>query len=553
MCISWLRRGRVDTLMCGFSIREPLMAIFSMCGGILLLAAMNLASLIMARAAARERELATRLALGATRRRLLQQLLVESLLIAVLGSMSGLALAPLVSRSLAKMLMSGQPSSLYLDTTLDLRVLGFAACTACFTALLIGLLPALQATSGSLNKHIKEGQHAVRSHERKRVFPRVLLASEVALALLLVVGAGLLATSMVRLYKSEIGFEPKGIVNVALNMNKQPLDGEALTGLYRQIGEELSTLPGVRGVSFERIVPLSSATWTETFSSGGGQAHGLDMNEIGPDYFRTMRIPIAGGRDFRWTDSNSESSKIILNRAAAKLLFGASNNAIGQTVVEGDGGKRYEVLAVVGDAKYESLRKAAPATGYWPITQTNQHKPSYSAVVRVDHFTIPFALAVRSITGKLAPEIPSPELTSMERVLDDSISSERVMAMLSVFFAFCALLVTGVGLYGTLSYNTARRTSEIGIRMALGAQRTGVVVLVFRENLIVAISGCGAGVISAVLASRVLTSFLYETSPRDPWILLGSITALALIAGGASLLPAIRAASIEPITAIRCE
>jgi ABC-type antimicrobial peptide transport system permease subunit len=207
---------------------------------------------------------------------------------------------------------------------------------------------------------------------------------------------------------------------------------------------------------------------------------------------------------------------------------------------------------VVGDAKYGDMRENAPATAYLAITQNDDQK-SYSAVLRVEGSPKPLAAAARALAAQLAPEIPAPVMTTMSSVVDASISAERLMALLSVFFAGCALLVTAIGLYGTLAYTTARRTSEIGIRMALGAARGQVVVLVFRQNAVIAIVGSVSGLIVAVLASRALQSFLYETSPRDPWVLIGAVLALGTIASAASLLPALRAARIEPMAAIRCE
>ena len=231
--------------------RKPLVAMFSMCAGILLLACLNLASLLMARAAARERELATRLAIGATRRRLIQQLLAESLLIAILGTGLGLAVAPLVSGSLAALLVNGE-SGWQLDTSLDVRVFAFAALVALASALLIGLIPALQATGGNLNDHIKDGQHTRPSHTLRRILPRCLLASEVALALVLVIGAGLLATSLARLYQSGVGFDPRGLVNIAFSMDKQQLEGDALMRRYQRTGRGIE--PAARGK--ERQLPV---------------------------------------------------------------------------------------------------------------------------------------------------------------------------------------------------------------------------------------------------------------------------------------------------------
>ncbi len=532
--------------------RKPLIAMFAMCGGVLLLGCLNLASLLMARGAVRQRELATRLAMGATRRRLIQQLLTDSLLIALLGTAGGIVAASLVSRSLAAFMMRSDSfiQNGGIDTSIDLRVFGFAAVIAIFSTLLIGLIPALQATSGNLIDHIKDGRHA-RQRFHKILTP-ALLASEVAVAMTLVVGAGLLATSLVRLFKSGIGFDPKGLFNIRFSMDKQPLTGDALMRVYRQLGDELNHQPGVRSVSFQSIVPLSHRHWTGLYSAPGGGPNRLNMNSVAPNYFGTMRIPLYQGREFEWNDTKASGLKMILNQSAAKLLF-PGREALGQQVMNAWDKTSYQVVAVVGDTKYQDLRESAPPNAYVPIMEDPQEKPSLSAVVRMDGGQVPLALAAREIASRLAPTIPAPVVTTMNDVLNGSIAAEEMMAILSVFFAGCALLVTGIGLYGTLAYSTARRTSEIGIRMALGAQRAGIMGMVFWHNVVIAAVGSMAGLIAALLASRTLASFLFNTSPSDPWVLMISIAALAAIASAATLLPALRAARIEPMTAIRYE
>ena len=534
--------------------RKPLGAVFAMCGGILLLACMNLASLLMARGAARQPELATRLALGATRRRLVQQLLVESLLIALMGTAAGLAVAPLVGKSLTAMLLGGE-GDVHVDTSLDIRVFAFAAVAAIVAALLVGLVPALQATSASLNDQIKSGQHTTQSHERRRILPKFMMAGEVALALMLVVGAGLLASSLVRLYLSGAGFNPQGLENISLSLDKQPLKGEPLIQFYRQLEDGLRRQPGVTSVSFARMVPFTHFVWDDDISVGAGKTHNVYHNSIGPQYFKTMGIPIFAGRDFAWSDIASTGLKIILNQAAAKVLF-PDRSPLGQFVTR-QGGKatmQYEVVGVVGDAKYEELRSPAPPTAYLPMSQDDgQQGPSYNAVVRTSGPAGPLADAARSLAMSMEPGIPAPLLTPMSVTIDDSLSAERTMALLAVFFAACGLIVSAVGLYGTLAYSTARRTNEIGIRMALGARRTQVVAMVFMENTSVALAGTTLGLIAALLVSRALASFLYGISARDPWVFAGSILTLVLIASAASLLPALRSARINPMAAIRCE
>jgi hypothetical protein len=265
-----------------------------------------------------------------------------------------------------------------------------------------------------------------------------------------------------------------------------------------------------------------------------------------------MRIPLRMGREFDWSDTKASGLKMILNQSAARQLF-PGQSAVGQQVTDTHEKISYEVVGVVADAKYRDMQSHAPAQGYVPMQQDEQEKPSLNAVVRIDGPKGPLAAAARDLAAQVAPTIPAPVMTSMSDVMNRSVSSERMMALLSVFFAGCALLVTAIGLYGTLAYATARRTSEIGIRMALGARRTGVVAMVFRENMMTAVAGTGVGLIVAIMASRALTSFLYETSPRDPWVLVGSAASLALIASAASILPALRAARIDPMRALRTE
>jgi predicted permease len=536
---SWLRR----------LFAKPLIAVFVLCAAMLLLACLNLASLLLARAGARERELATRLAVGASRRRLVQQLLVESLMLALLGTATGVAASPLLSRALSALLVGNSP-----DTTLgagvDFRMVLFAVAVAGVAALLIGLVPALRATSLSLNEQMKEGAHASQPHSR--LLPATLMGLEVALALMLVVGAGLLAESVIRLYRTGLGFEPKGLVNIELQMAKQQRSGNALLQWYREYAEALRHTPGVESVSYANITPLTGSTITwGLHTPAQPQDQMIYMETVAPLYFDTMRIPMLAGRDFRWNDSRKDEPLIILNQSAARLLF-PGQNAVGKQVTEWDK-KLFRVIGVVGDVHYLSVQKAPPPGAYALLTQDGSEKPSYTAVVRTRGPVAPLAAAAHDLASRMAPEIPAPVMTTMSSDLDQSIGSERMMAILSGFFAVCALLVTAIGLYGTLAYATARRTTEIGIRMALGARRGQVAALVFRGNAIVAACGSAAGLAAALLASRALASFLYGTSIHDPWVLAGSVLALALVASAASVIPAIHAARIEPMSAIRCE
>jgi predicted permease len=533
---------------------KPLLAVFSMCGGILLLACLNLASLLMARGAARQKELATRLAMGATRHRLIQQLMVESILIALFGTTAGLAVAPLVGHSLSMALLGGQFET-HVDTSLDLRVFAFAALAALIAALVIGLVPALRATSSDLNEQMKHGQHTTLAYERRAILPRLIMGVEVALALMLVVGAGLLATSLLRLYRSGTGFDPRGVENIPFSMDQQPLKDDALIQFYQHVGEGLRHQPGVSHVSFVVFLPFGHMTWDGNLTGPTGKTAVVDQDNIAPEYFQTMRIPLRQGRDFGWNDSRASGLKVVLNQAAVKALI-RDGNPIGQFVFDPDDKpiKHYEVIGVVADAKFDDVRGPASPMAYHPMTQDDWGQSrSYYAVVRTSGPTAPLVGAAHALGAQIVPGLPLPTMLSSEEMIRDAMSSERMMALLSVFFAMCALVVTAIGLYGTLAYAAARRTSEIGIRMALGARRTQVARMVFLQNAAVAGAGTGVGVTMALLASRALASFLYGTSTRDPWVFAASIFTLALIASAASLLPAVRAAAIQPMEAIRRE
>jgi predicted permease len=531
--------------------QKPLAAVFILCAVMLLLACLNLASLLMARSAARERELATRVALGATRRRLIQQLLIESSQIAVLGTMAGMVAAPFVSKLLAAFIVAQNRGGESVDTSLDMRVFAFVTLTVVIATLLVGLIPAVRATGDNLNEQIKSGSHTLSARLRRRLLPQILMGLEVALALILVIGGGLLATSLTRLYRTGVGFETKGIVNLDLDMGKQGLESDSLLRWYQEFGNELRRLPGVENVSYASNMPLAGHIWTEDYrtpvSTGDRE---VMVNGIAPEYFQTMRIPILVGRDFQWNDTSASGRKIILSQTATRYLF-PGQIPIGKHVTSNN--KDYEVVGVVGDIRYVSIREPLLAGAYLPITQSEDRKQSYTAVLRIHGSPMPLASAARSLAAQMASEIPSPVMTTLSDELDASISSERMIAMLAVLFATCALLVSAIGLYGTLAYATEQRRSEIGIRIALGAQRLQVVGLVFGENVRIAAGGSMLGLIGALFASRVLASFLYGTSTHDPLVLVASGATLTLVASAASIMPAIRAARIEPTAALRSE
>jgi predicted permease len=380
-----------------------------------------------------------------------------------------------------------------------------------------------------------------------------MLAGEIALTLIVVVGAGLLGTSLLRIYRSGLGFEGHGLLLVNLDVTKQGWKGPDSLRFYRDFANEAARIPGISHVTYARPTPLSGNTsWGDWYANGKKQT--LYQSTVAPDYFRTMRIPLRTGREFAWSDTAATPLKAVLNQAAAQVFF-PGVDPLGQQIRDSDGkdAKSYEVIGVVGNTKYGDMREALRPVVYEALPQDDLTLPIYSGVLRMNGKPDPVVSALRSLTARLAPGAPDPTFLTMDRQIDEVVSSERMIAMLAVFFALCALLVTGIGLYGTLAYSTARRTSEIGIRMALGAQRTQIAFLVFRENVIVAIIGSIAGLGVALLTSRALTTLLYNTSAHDVSVMTLSVAALGAIACIASLLPALHAARIEPMEAIRCE
>ncbi len=525
--------------------REPLLIVMVLVMLVLCVACLNLASLLMARSAARERELATRSALGAGRGRLLQQLLTESLLLAAAGTAIGFAMSFVFSRALVSFLTRAN-DPLTFDMAPDIRVFAFVAAAAAVSTVLVGIIPALRATGPRLQQGIKEGQVSVRGAERQHLWPRALMGAEIALASLLMTGAGLLGYSLVLLHDAPLGFQPQGLTTLGLEMNKQQRDGKALMQFYQEFAGEVSQVRGVNDVSY------GFGRMSDDVTANGGPAHYLGFHYVGPHYFSAMGIPLLSGRGFRWQDTDETGQKAILNEAAASLLF-PRGHAIGQRFTTVD--KRLvEVVGVVGDAKeLKNIREAAPPTIYRPMTQNMMPRASFTMLIRSSQNPAPIITAVHTILRRLAPEVPMPGAMSMETEIAQSLATERLMATLASFFAISALLITAVGLYGTLAYSTARRTGEIGIRMALGAQRGNIIRLVLGENAALVIGGCALGLFLSFACARFINSFLFGIHAHSPAVLAVISGILVLVGLLASLIPALRASRIDPMSAIRHE
>jgi predicted permease len=448
--------GLAGYSMVRFRFAKPLRVLMVLVSLVLFLACLNLATLLMARATARRREIATRLALGASRSRLVRQLLSECLLLSVSGTVLGLVAALVVTRALVFLIAPQQGAgSLHIDISPDFTVFAFTAVIAMGATLLTGVAPALRSTDRRF-ENLREASPTLRAVEHRRFWPRVLLALEVAVALVLVTGASLLGYSLVKLHQLPLGFDPAGLVYVSVAAD----NGKVRTGLpemYRQLTERLKGLPSVSDVSVCQYVPFSNAIGMTEISVPGKGPQPLLENSVGPGYFSTMRTSLRQGREFRWSDSRANGRKAILNGSAEKLLF-QGEPALGRRVSNDRGTTFFEIVGVVADAKYSSVRAPSPPTIYYPATLAMENgDASFVFLLRVTGSVTPVLSSASKVIHMTLPEIPAPVAVSMEETLNLSLASERILAMLATFFGTLALFITGIGLYGTLAYMTERR------------------------------------------------------------------------------------------------
>lgn len=532
--------------------RKPLGVLMGLLGTVLLIACLNLATLLTARATSRAREISTRFALGASRARLVRQLLTESLLLALTGAGLGLALAPSMARFVAIMLKPQRSVQFApLEVRPDLSVFGFTALLVIVVTVLAGTLPALRSTRDEFHVFIKEGSNSIRSAERRHWWPKLLLGIEVALSLVLATGAGLLGYSLIKLHQTRLGFEPRGLLFL-LPGGKAPIVDRKLLVAYQQLIEQIETLPNVEKASISAAVPINSTYINDNMQAPGGPKYHFQENAVGPDYFKTLGTPFLAGREFRWTDVSGSEQKVILNASAARLLF-PDGKVLGHYVVLQDGKTQAEVAGIVADSKYSSLRDAAPPMVYFAAAQSLMPGAWLDLLIRTKGPAGPLVTAVRKLAKRILPDVPFPAAMSMEQTIADSLATERIMSTLALFFGGLSLLITGIGLYGTLAYSTERRTGEIGIRLALGARREDIVSMISAENGLIVTFGCIAGLVGSALAAKTVASLLYGVSAHDPVVFIASAGMLLCVAAAASLIPAIRAASIDPLEAIRYE
>jgi putative ABC transport system permease protein len=541
---------------------QPLRILMALVGLVLLIACANIASLMLARAASRHKEIAVRQALGASRGRLIGQLLTECILLSSAGAMLGVLFARWGAALLVRYISTAQ-NTVFLDLSFDGRVLGFAAAVAVLTGILFGLLPALRSTRVSLVSAMK-GRHALEIERPMRFGTRKgIVALQVALSLVLLVAAGLLLRSFVKLATLDVGFDRNNVLLVVVDMKTAKVPPERQTAMYEEIERRLSSLPGVLSVGRSTITPISNemsidlgihTDWTKpSVVSENAERYQAYVNYISPGYLVTLRMPLLAGRDLNSTDTGSSPPVAIVNQTFARRFF-PGVNPIGRTYLVGLPAQPVEVVGLVEDSKYFSLREEARAIALLPISQAGAVDLGFAETIELRSAIPPSGLIsqVRAAVASVSAAIPL-KFHMLADQVNDSLVQERLLGLLSGFFGALALLLAMIGLYGTFGYLVTQRQTEFGVRMALGAQADSILLLVMRDLAAVLAGGLVVGVCISLAATRVLQHMLFELGPRDAATMIaaaGVLSAVALVAG---YLPARRATKVDPMVALRYE
>ena len=535
---------------------HPLWILMAATGLVLLIACANLANLLLARASVREREIAVRLAMGASRGRLVRQLLAESLLLAGAGAALGAALATVLSRALIAFI-STAGTRFFVGLAPDWRTLGFTAGVAVLTCVLFGLVPAMRATQLSPAAAIRGSSRNVTSGKQRVTLRRLLVATQVSLSLVLLTGSLLFVRSLRNLLTTDSGFATEGIVTVDIDFARAHYPKERRAATMLDLHDRLAGIPGVLSASQVWFTPISGSGWNNDVGPDGATAAGSGrlswFNRVGPGYFRTIGTPLIAGREFDSRDTPGAPKVAVVNEMFAKKFFNGAN-PVGHTFhIEAEAGKPELLIQIVGlakNAKYYELREEFLPIGYFPASQDDRPGPEVSFVVRLRGSPGQFMSAAKQTVAELSPSIGL-EFTSFSQQLEDSLLRERLMATLSGAFAILAALLATLGLYSVIAYMVVGRRNEIGVRMALGAARPQVIGLVLREALVLLGSGLAAGIALSLLTARAATALLYGLKPHDPASLLAAIALLSVIALAAAYAPARRAAGLEPMSALR--
>jgi predicted permease len=532
--------------------QTPLIALMAMVALLLLIACANTANLLLARATGRQREMAVRLSIGASRGRVMTQLLIESLLLGILAAVVGLAIAPLASELLVRMTIGISSGPLPFSVGVDRPVLLFTAAITLLTSILFGFAPAWRATDLSLSTALKASARG--THQGARLsLSKMLVVAQVALSLLLAVGAGLFLRSFGNLSTLPLGYEPH-VIWAAISPSTGGYTLEELPALYQRIIARAEALPGVESATVAMCGLMTGCrSGADGLSISGyaaqpGEQVAVQENKVGPRYFSTVGMTIAAGRDFDAREMGSDAQVAIVNEAMVRKYFNG-RDPIGQRF--GYDKPDIEIVGVVRDARVYSVRESAIPMVFYPLDAT----PSYvgSMHVRANGDPLVTADALRKALRESEPKLPVARATTLTELAFETLRQERLIARLTTVLGLLALALACLGLYGLMSYAVKQRTAELGIRFALGAPRPRVLWMVFRESLMLMSAGLLIGVPLVIVASRLIGTLLFDVSPNDPWIVAAAMAVLFVVGASASYLPAWRASRVDPLTALRTE
>jgi putative ABC transport system permease protein len=543
----------------GFSrLREdsetPLWLLLGISGLVLLIACANLANLMLARASARERQITIRQALGATRGRMIRDLLSESILLALGGAACGLFLAFAVSRLLVAFI-STSDNQIFLDLGMDWRVLAFTTALAVLTTVLFGLAPAFRATRAEPATLLQSGSRGMSAGRERFGLRRILVVSQVGLSVVLLMGALLFARSLRNLVTLDAGFQQSGILITSVDFKRLQLPEDRFADYKREIVKHISGIPGVESAAAAMLIPFGGDTWndnviTEDSDEDKGSAW---MNYLGPGYFHTIGTPLLAGRDFDDRDTANSVKVAIVNQAFARKMFkGADPVGKRFRIHEPPGEPRplYEIVGVTGDNKFQDMHEEFKPFMYFPAPQQEKPSPDDQILIKSSLPVTSLMASLKQTIADLNPGIDI-EFSVFKTKIHDSLLQDELMATLSGFFGFLAAILAAIGLYGVMSYMVVQRTREIGIRMAIGAKRGDVVKMILREAGILTLAGLVIGSGLALGAAQAAKSMLYGLKPRDPLTLAIAIVTLSVVASLASFWPAYRASKLDPLTALR--
>ena len=531
-----------------------LVVLMGMVGLVLLIACANVANLLIARGFMRQREIAVRLSLGATRGQLVRQLLTESVLLSLIGGALGIALSVALTRGLIALIPQQQP--LLIQPTPDLRILTFTFVLTLVTGVVFGLLPALRASKPDQWATLKDTGGAVAGTGGSLFLRKGLVAAQVALSFLLLFGAGLFVRSLQNLQTTDTGIEMDNLITFRLSPALSGYEEQQTVNFYTELLERLNSSAGIKSAALASVGILAGDEWDSTTGVEGhddkdGEDMQAFMNALSPGYFTTMGIRFVEGRDFTAADVKKDAKQVIVNRKFAQHFF-KDKSAIGRRLGRGTGPEtKYdiEIIGVVEDSLYEGPREGIRRQVFWP----NWGKNSATFYVRTTQASAGAFNLIRSEVKRLDAAMPVYDVKTLQGQLDETLLTDRLIALLSGGFGLLATLLASIGLYGVMAFIVARRRKEIGIRLALGAEPSGVLWIVMREVLILLTIGLAVGVPSAIALGRYVSSQLYGIQPNDPWIAVSTVVILSVVSAAAGMIPASRASRIDPILALRYE